>query len=179
MLTLAVAALIAGAPSFAIVKPMDFTPQNGFSGDSEGTGTLTFLLGKHRTFRVESRGRTQTDGTFRLEQRIFFQREPPRDRVWVITSVSPNRYSATLSDAAGLVTGVTSGSRLTLKYRVKGPLFVRQDLKLLPDGKTIDNVGVITLLGIPVGQLQEIIIRKGRGLTSNNSFKPIPLRGPA
>ena len=147
---------------------MEFTPQNGFSGDSEGHGTLTFLLGKPRTFRVESHGRTQTDGTFRLEQRIFFQGETPRDRVWVLTGVSPNRYSATLSDAAGLVTGVTSGSRLTLKYRVKGLLFVRQDLKLLPDGKTIDNVGVITLLGIPVGHLQETIIRKGHGLTSTS-----------
>ena len=177
LLTLAVATLILGAPSFAVVKPIEFTPQNGFSGESEGSGTLTFLLGTPRSFRVESHGRTQTDGTFRLEQRIVFQGERPRNRVWVLTNVSPNHYSATLSDAAGLVKGLTSGSRFTLRYRVKGPLFMRQDLELMSDGRTINNVGVITLLGIPVGRLQETIIRKSHDLTSNNSSKPTPLRG--
>ena len=168
LLTLGVATLIVGEPSFAVVKPIEFTPQNGFSGESEGNGTLTFLLGTPRSFRVESHGRTQTDGTFRLEQRIVFEGERPRERFWVLTNVSPNHYSATLSDAASPVTGLTSGSRLTLQYRVKGPLFVRQDLELMPDGKTINNVGVITLLGIPVGRLQETIIRKSHDLPSNN-----------
>ncbi|MFP7722811.1 DUF3833 family protein [Lysobacter sp. A3-1-A15] len=168
LLAVAGAALLMGAPSLAEVKPIEFTPRTGFSGESEGNGTLTFLLGKPRPFRVESLGRTQADGTFRLEQRIFFQGKPPRDRVWVITSVGPGRYSATLSDAAGPVTGVTSGSRLTLHYRAKGPLFVRQDLRLLPDGRTIDNVGVITLFGIPVGHLKETIIRKSAGRESGN-----------
>jgi hypothetical protein len=56
---------------------------------------------------------------------------------------------------------------------------MNQELELLPDGKTIDNVGTITLLGIPVGQLHETITRRGPGLTANNSFKPKPLRGSA
>ena len=177
LLTIAVAASIVGAPSFAAVKPLRFTPENGFNGQSEGNGTLTFLFGNPRPFRVVSRGKTQANGVFRLDQRIYFQGKQPRDRVWFITNVSANHYSATLSDAAGPVKAVTSGSRFTLRYRVMGPLFVRQDLKLMPDGKTIDNVGVITLLGIPVGRLKETIIRKGPGLTSNNSFNPMPLRG--
>jgi hypothetical protein len=56
---------------------------------------------------------------------------------------------------------------------------MNQELELLPDGKTIDNVGTITLLGIPVGHLHETIARRGPGLTSNNPFKPKPLRGSA
>ena len=177
LLTLVVAASIVGAPSFAVVKPLMFTPENGFNGRSEGNGTLTFLFGNPRPFRVVSRGRTQANGVFRLDQRIYFLGKQPRDRVWFMTRVSPNHYAATLSDAVGPVKGVTSGSRFTLRYRAWGPLFVRQDLKLMPDGKTIDNVGVITLLGIPVGRLKETIIRKDGRLTSNNSFNPMPLRG--
>ena len=52
------------------------------------------------------------------------------------------------------------GSRLLLEYRVKGPLVMHQTLELMPDGKTIDNVGKVTLLGIPVGRLHETITRK-------------------
>jgi hypothetical protein len=37
---------------------------------------------------------------------------------------------------------------------------MHQTLELMPDGKTIDNVGKITLLGIPVGRLHETITRK-------------------
>jgi hypothetical protein len=56
---------------------------------------------------------------------------------------------------------------------------MNQQLELLPDGKTIDNVGTITWFGIPVGHLHETITRRGPGLTANNSFKPNPLRGSA
>ncbi|MEO6799732.1 MAG: hypothetical protein ABI178_07340 [Rhodanobacter sp.] len=53
------------------------------------------------------------------------------------------------------MTGHTEGPRLTLSYRL-GPLVMHQALEMKPDG-TIDNVGRITLRGIPVGHLQETI----------------------
>lgn len=161
LLTCALAALIVGGSAFAAEPARDFTPRNGFGGASEGDGTLTFLLGKPQPFHVESRGTQQADGTFRLEQTISFQGQPPKDRVWIMTEVRPNHYSATLSDAAGPVTATTSGPHLSLQYRATGPLVMHQELELMPDGKTIDNVGVITLLGIPVGHLHETITRKG------------------
>jgi hypothetical protein len=37
---------------------------------------------------------------------------------------------------------------------------MHQELELSADGKTIDNIGVIKLLGIPIGRLQETITRK-------------------
>ncbi len=168
--------LIVGFPSFAAEQPLEFTLDNGFGDKSEGNGSLKLFLGKPRPFHVESRGSEQSDGTFRLEQTVTFQGKPPQDRVWVITTVSPNHYSATLSDAAGPVTGFTAGPCLLLKYRAKGPLVMHQELELLPDGKTIDNVGTIKFLGIPVGHLHETITRKGPGITPNDSFKPKPLR---
>lgn len=136
-----------------------FTPRNGFSGHSQGNGSLRLFLGKARPFHVDSQGTDQADGTFRLEQVVTFQGEPSQRRTWLLHSTSAGRYRASLTDAAGPVTGFTDGSRLFLHYRVKGPLVMHQELELRPDGRTIDNTGTITFLGIPVGRLHEIILR--------------------
>ena len=139
---------------------LEFTPHNGFSGHSQGNGKLKLFFGKQRHFHVESHGYDQADGTFRLDQTVTFQGQPSRERTWILKTVRQNHFTGTLSDAAGGVTGQTNGSRLQLKYRVKGPLIMHQTLVLMPDGKTIDNVGKITLLGITVGHLHETITRK-------------------
>ncbi len=160
---------LAAVGSVSAAEQVEFTPADGFAGESEGIGTLKMFAGKARDFHVQSRGSKQRDGTFHLEQRVTFEGKPCHERVWIMTPVSSNRYSATLSDAAGAVTGTTSGPRLSLHYRVKGPLFMRQELELMPDGKTINNVGKITLVGIPVGHLHETITRNGPGTTSTSS----------
>ena len=162
--------LVAGTvvgPLIAGEQSLEFTPQNGFGGESEGQGSLKLFLGKPRAFYVTSRGSEQSDGTFRLDQTVTFQGEAPQQRFWILSTTSHNRYSATLSDAAGPVEGLTSGSHLSLRYRASGPLIMHQELELSPDGKTIDNIGVITLLGIPVGHLHEAITRKRPGITPN------------
>ena len=135
-----------------------FTPKAGFAGASEGNGTLKLLFGKSRPYHVQSFGRVLANGTFRLDQTVLFRGKPPRHRHWILTTVQPGEYTGTLSDAAGTVTGHTDSSRLTFRYRLKGPLIMHQTLEMTPDG-TIDNVGRITLLGIPVGHLQETIVR--------------------
>lgn len=139
---------------------LEFTPQNGFSGRSEGNGRLKLFLSKRRVFHVESHGDDQPDGTFRLDQTVTFQGKASRERFWILKTVSQNHFTGTLSDAAGRVTGLTNGSLLRLKYRVSGPLIMHQTLRLLPDGKTIDNAGKIKFLGITVGHLHETITRK-------------------
>lgn len=138
----------------------EFTLPNGFGGHSEGNGETKLFLGKRHHFHVESHGFDQGAGTFRLDQNVTFQGQPSRRRTWMLKTVSPNHYAGTLSDAEGRVTGLTKGTVLLIKYRVKGPLIVHQILKLMPDGKTIDNKGKITFLGIPVGHLHETITRK-------------------
>ena len=145
-------------PAFAMQSAnVTFTPQVGFGGTSEGTGTLRLLFGKERPYHVENYGHRLADGTFRLDQTVVFQGKPPKRRHWILTSVKPTRYTGSLSDAAGTVTGHTAGRRLMLRYRLKGPLVMHQTLEIMPDG-TVDNVGRITLLGIPVGHLQETIL---------------------
>ena len=159
LLPVILTALLVISPLLA-AEPLEFTPQNGFAGESEGNGTLRLLLGKPRAFHVTSHGRIQNDGTFRLDQIITFKGKAPQERFWILTKTNNNNYSATLSDASGLVKGVTSGTHLSLKYRIKGPLMMHQELELSSDGKSIDNIGVIKLLGIPVGRLRETITRK-------------------
>jgi hypothetical protein len=160
LVTLLLSTSISGGDVFAGEQQSEFTPQNGFSGDSEGHGSLRMFLGKSQPFQVSSRGGEQGDGTFRLDQTVTFQGEAPRQRFWILSTTSEHHYSATLSDAAGPVKGVTNGPRLSLRYRVKGPLFMHQELELSADGRTIDNVGTITFMGIPVGHLHETITRK-------------------
>ena len=165
LFTLALYISAIGVSSRAQERRPAFTPQNGFGGYSAGNGTLRLFFCKARSFHVESHGYAQSDGTFRLDQSITFEGQLPRDRVWILKTISANHYKATLSDAAGRVTALTDGPHLLISYRLKGPLVMHQNLELMPDGKTIDNAGTITLLGVTVGHLQETITRKGPGIT--------------
>ena len=160
LLVAVVVALVAGDALRAQEPPAAFTPRVGFGGRSEGNGSLRLLLGKPRPFHVESSGHDRPDGTFQLDQAITSRNKPTQYRTWVMTTVGPHQYSATLSDAAGVVAARTDCNRLNLRYRYAGPLVVRQTLGLMPGGRTIDNVGRITLLGLPVGRLHETIVRK-------------------
>lgn len=126
---------------------------------SEGDGSLKILLGQRRAFHVRSHGQSQPDGSFTLEQSVTFEGKETRTRLWTIREIAPLHYTGTLSDAAGAVSGQTSGQRLSLRYRIKGPFVMHQVLELMPDGRTIDNVGRIRLLGIPVGFMRETIRR--------------------
>ena len=143
----------------AKISSNEIAPQQMFAGHSQGSGTLTYLFGKPRPFHVESHGQMQPDGKFRLDQNIVFEGDAPNKRHWIIETVSPGVYSGTLSDAAGEVSGRIEGNRLILRYRAKGWFVMHQTLEVIDNGRAIDNKGRITLLGIPVGQLHETIVR--------------------
>lgn len=153
MLLTVLTAMPAGA------EPVLFTPQHGLSGPSRGNGYFSFFLRRPRAFRVQSLGRNGSDGTFTVQQTVTFEGKTPETRHWTIHETVPLHYTGELSNAAGPVSGHTIGRRLFLKYRIKGPLVMHQTLELMPDGKTIDNVGRITLLGIQVGSVRETIRR--------------------
>lgn len=135
-----------------------FVPEEVFAGNSVGKGELRLLLGKGRPFTVESRGTTQANGDFLLEQKMHFEGEPVQSRSWVMRRTSPGRYFATLTGAAGPAEGRTEGSRLTLRYPLtRWGLVMHQTLDLTEDRQAVKNYGSIRFLGIQVGQLQETI----------------------
>ena len=149
---------VVGFPAHAQSDARVFTPTNGFSGLSEGDGVLRLFF-KHTSFHVESHGFARADGLFQLDQIEYFAGEAPTTRTWLIRPAGELRYTGTLSGASD-VSGETTGSKLTLRYRIKGPVVMHQALTLALDGKSIDNVGRITLFGIPIGSLHEVIRRK-------------------
>lgn len=81
------ATLIANGTLSAAQK-IEFTPKAGFGGKSEGNGSLKLLFFKPQPFHVLSHGSNQHDGTFRLEQRVTFEGKSPKDRLWIISTVS-------------------------------------------------------------------------------------------
>lgn len=137
-----------------------FVPREALAGSSEGRGTLRILLGDDRAYRVENTGIAQPDGSFALDQTVFFEGEPPRVRHWVIRDASAGRYTFVLSDAAGPGVAQAEGARLELDYPLKrGGLTMHQVLELSADGRTIANDGRICLWGVPIGHLHETIQR--------------------
>jgi uncharacterized lipoprotein YehR (DUF1307 family) len=160
LITQVLFALVLSVSLQAYAQQSEFTPRKVFSGHSEGDGSLRLFFGKQRPFHVESHGYELADSTFRLDQTVTFQGKSPQKRHWIFRSVSSNQFAGTLSDASGAVTGSSNGSHLFLRYRIKGPLIMHQTLQIMPNRRTIDNVGKITLFGIPVGRLRETITLK-------------------
>ena len=148
------------APATSNPSQLTFNPVEAFAGRSHGNGTLSVIFQVPQPFHVESRGFTQADGTFRLDQTVRFAGKPPQKRHWLLKKVSPTNYRGTLSDAESPVKGRIAGPRFDLVYSLPGDLTMHQTLTIEPDGKTIDNVGRITFLGIQIGYLHETIKRK-------------------
>jgi hypothetical protein len=156
-----IAVLLLACPLAVAAPPtVRADPASLFDGRSTGHGELTLLFGRARPFRVESEGRRQSDGSFRLDQVVSFEGETPRARHWIIRPAGEGRFVFSLSDAAGPGTAVVDGSRLTLRYPLtRGGVRMRQVLEVSPDGRSIANTGSIRWWGIPIGRLTETIVR--------------------
>lgn len=145
--------------SFAQNLPV-FRPEQFFGKTAVGHGIIQSARGKPaRQLRVDSKGSVLPDGRFRLDQTIH-EGSKVSQRHWIMTRVDDNRYTATLSDAAGLVAGEVHGNLFHLRYRFKKPfVMMEQWLYLQPDGKTVLNEGTITMPGRTIARLSEIIVR--------------------
>jgi hypothetical protein len=144
----------------------EFVPEQFFAGVTHGSGVVQSSSGvPSRQFTVLSEGKALPDGRFQLDQTVE-QRTPGSDsavtarRTWIITRVDATRYTATLSDAAGPVTGEIHGNLFHLKYRFANPLVtMEQWLYLQADGRTVLNEGRISFPGIGIARISEIITR--------------------
>lgn len=130
-----------------------------FGGASHGEGRLTILFRSPVTVRVRSVGRATADGTLVVEQAVAEGAKPVRRRSWRIRQVAPGRYAGSLSDAAGPVTGVVEGNRLTLSFRMTGGMDARQWLLLQPGGRVARNRLEVRKWGVRVAVLDEVITK--------------------
>ncbi len=136
-------------------------PELFFAGSTTGWGVISKRDGRpSRLFEVHSEGQTEADGRFRLAQTITFADGEIEQRVWLMTQVDATHYEATLSGAIGPVRAEVRGNLFHLEYLHRRPgVVVEQWLYLLPDGRTVLNVGTIRVLGRPVARLSEQITR--------------------
>ncbi|TZF91417.1 hypothetical protein [Cognatilysobacter lacus] len=134
-------------------------PLSMFEGTSTGTGELRFAFGRARPYTVDNVGRYEADGTLRLQQVVHFAGQPDTSRAWVLRPAGGNRYTFTLSDATGPGVAVVDGARASLRYAPRHGVRMHQVLELSADGRSLANHGRITVLGIPIGHLDESIVR--------------------
>ncbi len=138
----------------------ELRPEIFFAGSTHGEGSLNQRGKAARRLTVEGSGASEADGSFRLDQAVTFTDGTKEQRTWHLRRSGPNTYSATLSDAAGVVTGETKGNVFRLRYLLRQPdVYMDQQLFLQPDGRTVLNVATVTVLGIPWARLSETITR--------------------
>lgn len=148
-----------GAPPVANTtgSAQRFVAERFFAGRLDGVGTLEILLHAPTTTHVTSVGRVGADGILLLDQRIEQQGKPARDRQWRIRSLSDGRYTGTLTDASGPVTGEVEGNRLHFGFPMKGGARVDQWLTLSADARVAQNHLVVRKFGVRVATLEETI----------------------
>jgi hypothetical protein len=157
-LALALAATAAGAaavqPPAACSATLD--PIAFFTGQSQGEGTVDTLLARPVKLLVESVGRREGESLI-LDQTIREGAKPPRNRRWIMRPVAPGRYTGTLTDAVGPVNVTVTGSRATIRYRMRGGLDVDQQLTLQAGERTLLNRLHVRKFGIKVATVEETI----------------------
>ena len=136
-----------------------FSPERFFEGRTEGSGTIAVVLKGRHAVHVQGVGHLRSDGAITLSQLVNEDGKQPRQRTWCIRQMSPGRYTGTLSDAAGPVTGYADGNMLHLWFRIRGGFAAEQRLYLRPDGDTVLNIMTVRKLGIVVARLNETIRR--------------------
>ena len=128
-----------------------------FTGRTEGTGTLRKIFSGSRPLRVRGTGYREADGALVLDQLVEEAGSAPRRRQWRMRETSPGRYSGSLSDAEGPVTGEADGNRLHLRFRMNGGLDAEQWLTLSADGRVASNRMTVRKFGITVAAVSETI----------------------
>jgi hypothetical protein len=144
------------APELARSDPI-FNVERFFAGRTRGEGSLKIMMRGAEEVRVEGSGRVEPDGSLILDQIVRRGERPPQKRQWRFRNAGPGRYSGTLTDAAGRVSGEVRGNMVHLSYPMKGGVHAEQWIYLQPDGRTALNRMAIKKFGMTVGRLDETI----------------------
>lgn len=133
-----------------------FDPVTFFAGRTQGEATLDTLIESPVRVTVDSIGRRQGNALV-LDQAIRQSGQPARVRRWTMRPVAANRFSGTLTDAAGPVHGTTAGPRAYIRYTMKNGMQVEQQLALQSDQRTVLNRLEVKTFGVRVATLTETI----------------------
>lgn len=156
MIAILIPAFLAAAQPAA--APPEFRPDLFFTGRTRGRGTVTIATSSRpRVLEVEGEGRIEPGGALVLDQAVRLDDKPTR-RSFRISRAADGTWQGTLSDAAGPVAASVAGDTLRLSYRMKrAGLRMNQTLTLQPGGRTLLNRARVTMFGVPVARIDEII----------------------
>ena len=134
-------------------------PERFFIGNTEGQGSVHIILSGRHAVRHRGRGRLAADGALLLEQVVHEEGKPVRRRSWRLVRAGANRFTGTISDARGPVTGTVTGPVLHLRYRsVEGPS-VEQWITVHPNGRAAANRMTFRRFGLRIATVEETIRR--------------------
>ena len=156
LLALVATALAAAAPAAA---PSSASPMAFFEGRTVSEGTTKVVMKKPYKVRSQGVGRIESDGTLLLVQQVEEAGKPRKERRWRIRQVAPNRFTGTMSEAAGPVTVEGVGGRFRFRFRMKGGLAIEQWLTPLADGSSARSTLTVRKLGVQVATGEAMIRR--------------------
>jgi hypothetical protein len=130
-----------------------------FNGRTEGRGSVKIMLSGTSAIQSVGNGRIEPNGTLVLDHVVRQAGEPERRRTWRMRRVSTGRYSGTISDGRGPVTGEIHGNRFHVTYRTKDGYGVDQWLTIDRGGRTASSRTTFSKLGVTVATAEERITK--------------------
>jgi hypothetical protein len=135
-------------------------PEQFFVGRTEGQGIVQVLLSGPHGVRDHARGHMDRSGALVIDQVVEEEGKPARRRTWRLVRGPANRFTGTISDARGPVTGEVAGNVLHLSYRsTEGGVWVEQWITIHPGGRSARNRMAFSRFGINVATLEGTIRR--------------------
>jgi hypothetical protein len=155
------ACISAAAPELPPQGAPAMAPEDFFVGNTISTGLLRMLGGGEKKLAVDGRGFRETDGSFSLQQTIRWADGDVDRRTWRMRPLGGGRYEATVEGVKGRAEGWVAGRTFHLKYTLDtGPgVRMRHWMTLEPEGRTMRNIAVGRVFGVPVARLDETFAR--------------------
>ena len=144
--------------SSVAVTGWSFDPVQFFAGHTQGDATLRLVTGGRHHVSVDSHGTPDGHGGLVLDQTIREQGSKTRTRRWILHPEGANRWSGTLTDAAGHVAVERTPTDVAIRYRMKNGAHVEQHLQQPPSGAVLNHM-TVSRFGIRLATLDERITK--------------------
>lgn len=161
LLALALAGCVSGAAPEVPTSGPPFDFESFFEGQTISTATLRTIGGGERRLAVDGVGVKNPDGAFSLKQTIRWADGDVDRRTWRMRRLGQDRIEAEVEGVRGLAFGRVMGPTFTVSYTFdEGPgIRMQHWMTLQPDGRSVRNIAVGRVFGVPVARLDETFRR--------------------
>ena len=155
-------------PLFCTCAVFDFSPALAarlmeplrfFEGRTESVATLKTAMSKPRRVTSLGHGTVGSDGSLTLIQDVQGEGKGPHQRVWRIRRVAVDKYTGTMSEAAGPVTISQVGDRYRFRFKLRSGLSAEEWLSPSSDGRSATSTLTVRSFGIVVARSEGVIRR--------------------